>query len=433
MRRRSDLAATVLAFSCLLLAAAPAASQGESVPLTPEQVRVLLEVKYALATLDDLEQHGKIDHATAEAERELRRARARDVLGGATLIDRAMADAEGYLGPVKPAGPAGPGGPQGPGPPGAGPAQPADPTLRGIFTFVNIIWFIAASLLATALAWLFRLYLVPILRHVPQAVYEGLAYVGCAAFLVGGRAFEPDLAPYIALPGCLGLVGAFGFSGFRHKEGLEAFFRRLKLDPLSTAWFLLLLCWAPVALAYESAMLGFLAVGALLSWVGFSVMVLPLCYVIGFRKKEVIPRSMAAAFLLMAVTVPLRILALEPPVVAIFAPGALFLGTFVYYTGCLIVSTRFYWKREEASRYGAMQVLTILSGLAGLWLGTTCDIGALRGIGGTFFFLYLLGKYFELPWRRAQMAWAALGLALILYLAAWMLKRYPEYFVLLAG
>ena len=34
-------------------------------------------------------------------------------------------------------------------------------------------------------------------------------------------------------------------------------------------------------------------------------------------------------------------------------------------------------------------------------------VGALLGIGGTFFTLYLLEKYFELPWRGVGWAWAA--------------------------
>ena len=112
-----------------------------------------------------------------------------------------------------------------------------------------------------------------------------------------------------------------------------------------------------------------------------------------------------------------------------FAPAAFFLSTCGCFTDLLIVSRRFYWWRSPASRWLPRQLLTAVSGLAALWFGSVFDVGAIRGIGGTFFFLWVLEKYLELPWKKALMAWAALGLALLLYAGAYVVRTYPEYFL----
>jgi hypothetical protein len=113
---------------------------------------------------------------------------------------------------------------------------------------------------------------------------------------------------------------------------------------------------------------------------------------------------------------------------AYFRYGALFMGTFVYYLGLLILASRYYNARR--GNYALMQAVTIVSGIAAFYLGATLDIGPLLGIGGTFFVLYLLEKYTELPWHNIGWAWSLLGFALLLYGAAFLAGKFPEYFLL---
>jgi hypothetical protein len=75
-----------------------------------------------------------------------------------------------------------------------------------------------------------------------------------------------------------------------------------------------------------------------------------------------------------------------------------------------------------------MQALTIASGVLALYIGNTENIPLLRGIGGTFFVLYLLEKYYELPWDKIDWIWSLLGLAGILYATSLVVRLYPHYF-----
>src|SRR5690606_30204777 len=90
---------------------------------------------------------------------------------------------------------------------------------------------------------------------------------------------------------------------------------------------------------------------------------------------------------------------------AVFGSGMLFVGTFVYHCGLLIVSSKYYL-REIDGHYWSLQAVTVLSGIAALYIGSVYELGMLRGISGTFFCLYVLEKYFEIPWKNVGWAWA---------------------------
>ena len=77
-----------------------------------------------------------------------------------------------------------------------------------------------------------------------------------------------------------------------------------------------------------------------------------------------------------------------------------------------------------------MQIITIASGVGAFFFGATFGINALLGIGDTFFVLYLLEKYAEIPWKEVGWAWGLLGLSGLLYASAWVASKYPEYFLL---
>src|SRR5262249_20707846 len=76
------------------------------------------------------------------------------------------------------------------------------------------------------------------------------------------------------------LFNGFLTLGYRHH-----FCRDGGLDSVSSSW-------APLAVMYQSRLLGYLTVFGFFGVVGFSVACYGLCYVVGFRNHEVtIPRS----------------------------------------------------------------------------------------------------------------------------------------------
>jgi len=306
--------------------------------------------------------------------------------------------------------------------------------VKGFLTFVNIIATLAAILLAIAVAWLVSIYLIPVLKLIPKSVYEILIYLMCFAFIIGGKWLTPAVNEFIALPGCLGLIGALGFTNFLHGEALKKVYFKADNQPRFNPYYLnslvLFFCWFIIAILYQSELIGFLAVIALEVSLGFSVVVLPLCYFIGFRERDVIPRAMSASLFLLIIYVGLKITETELPYVGIFSSGVLFVGSFVYYLGCLIISNKWYNQALEQNRYLSMQILTIVSGILALYIGSVWQILLLQRIGGTFFVLYLIDKYLELPWKKEWLAWATLGFAIILYSLALFVKQYPQFFLI---
>lgn len=414
MRRGFWVGWGVLALLVLLGVLLPrgALAQGAGEGLSGAQIEALVMVQGRLETVADLEERGVLSAEVAGAQRAFYLGEAEAIVGRPVDSSELIA----LLVAVTRAG------------------QEAQPgtleRVTGFLTFVNVIWVTSSILLVVAVGWLLQLYLLPLLRLIPLVVYELLIYVGCLGFLVAGRFFAAGVDDFVALPGCLGLIGALVASHILHKERLGRWYKETGINPLSANALLLCLVWAGIAVWYESTLIGFLAVMALEVFLGFSVVVQPLCYFIGFQNKEVIPRAMGASLALLLVYVPARISGWSLAGWEIFAPGALFLGSFVYFIGLLIVSSRFY-RPKGGSYYGRMQLLTIVSGVLALLVGSVWQIGQLQGIGGTFFFLYLLEKYFEVPWRKRHLAWATLGLAVLLYLSALVIRQYPAYFLLL--
>jgi hypothetical protein len=293
---------------------------------------------------------------------------------------------------------------------------------HGWFKFVYVLWFTGALAVVAALAILFRHYLAWLIQHIPMRVWEMVLYLICLGAIAAGRVMPVGntLAP--VLPGCLGLLGCFYFSKRLHGFRPESWM----------AW-LFVLVWGAAALVYRSETLGFFTVSAALTGLGFFAGMVPGVVFLGFRNADVIPRTTLAASVLLAVHVALHCLGTEPAVLAPFRVGMGFLGAFVYLLGLLILSSLHYarrgWPQEQRwVRYATMQVLTIASGITALYLGSVYKVEMLLGLGGTFFYLYLMEKYYEIPWRGIGWAWALLGTGGLLYGFALFAQARPEWF-----
>ena len=135
---------------------------------------------------------------------------------------------------------------------------------------------------------------------------------------------------------------------------------------------------------------------------------------------------MGASFLLIAFYSIVRILDLNIPYFHIFSTGALFMGTFVYFLGLLIICNKWY-PHEDGGHYAIHQILAVASGIAALAIGSIFAISQLQQIGGTFFFLYLIEKYTEIPFSK-HWGWFIFILGGLLYLGGLFMSSHPEYF-----
>ncbi|HLP92256.1 MAG TPA: hypothetical protein VK184_27155 [Nostocaceae cyanobacterium] len=385
--------------------------------LTNNQVQKLTEIKYNLSTIEDLENRGVINQGVAKTETEYYLNQAQTLINQQLTAEKLTNLLAKYQN-----------------------NSVNSPTtwqrITGLFNFVNILWILSIILLTIALGFLTAIYLVPILAAIPKVVYEVLIYLACVSAFALGLSFEQGISEFIALPGCLGLIIALSLTNYLHREELQSFYQKHNIEIFSFYSGWLFLIWGGVAILYESSIIGFLAILALEVFLGFSVVAMPLSYFIGFTKREVVSTTTFVSFLLMVFYIGVNLTNTNINYLNIFAPGALFLGTFVYFIGLLIMSSKWYYYEsvwyalDNKWPYIYLQLLTVVSGVGALYIGSVWQISQLNGIGGTFFFLYLIEKYWEITWKNTQWVWSLLGLAIILYSASFIIKQYPQYFLL---
>ena len=290
----------------------------------------------------------------------------------------------------------------------------------GFLNFVTIVKFCAILILAISLIWLSVVYIVPVIVLFPPKFKEAMFYSFSIVPVVLGKIdFISDVDNvYLGLLGSLGFIGALEYSYFSRK-----------MKSRTALYAILTIVWGSIAALFNSSMIGFMSVGALLAFFGFSVLVTPLCYCIGFKNDEIMARTtMAAAILVLSYIFCEISSVILPPQVEIFKFGVLFLGTFVYFTGLLIMSSKFYSLVNDKASYSLLQLVTIVSGIGALFIGSVFDLDSLQKIGGTFFFLYLIEKYTELPWNSSTWPWLSLIFAGLLWCAARFASVYPTYF-----
>jgi hypothetical protein len=169
---------------------------------------------------------------------------------------------------------------------------------------------------------------------------------------------------------------------------------------------------------------------------------MPGCIALGWEEEKKVPKSTLASLALLAVYIGTTLSGNSAPDdIKLFERGGLFMGAFVYYLGLLVMSSKWYsWKkcyepekkkvvRQCSPQYLIMQAITICSGLAAFYLGSSYQISSLLAIGGTFFTIYLLEKYYEIPWKGVGWAWSLLGVAFALYFFVGFTGQHANYFV----
>lgn len=287
----------------------------------------------------------------------------------------------------------------------------------GYITMVNIFWVIGICLGVVCFGYLAIHYcarLIELFKEIPVIVYEFIFYLASIGFMIYGYSMDPGIGPYVSLTGCLGLAGAMTFT---------ISMRKIRADEAGF-FFILFVVYTIAALFLKSQLIGFASVIALMGALGFSAAVIPFGYAIGFKDDESLGRATAAAFVMLAAFVAMRVLGQNVQFFQYFERGALFMGSFVGFLGLLIASNR--WCSREGT-YLYRQLVVIVAGVLALVVGSIWQIGELQKIGGTFFVLYLVEKPFEIPVNEAK-SYAFIGLfvSAMIWLGCLYAKSHPE-------
>ena len=293
--------------------------------------------------------------------------------------------------------------------------------VSGYFTFLNVLLIISSIIIVFASVLLLSHYLAPIIYAIPIPVWLIVFYTISSLLVYSGFYFK-DLYLTTVLPGTLGILACVLVNKKLYFNSLPDYL----LFGFLTAIF------GFIAHLYGDSVIGFMAVMSLLSAVGFVVDVTPGIVSVGFEDRDMVFNGTVSGLFLSILNVYLiqtnSYANLQP-----FQIGMSICGTFVASIGILILSSRYYYWRIKShfDRYILFNICAILMGAASLFFGNVYHVPSLAGIGGFFFCLYLLEKYYEIPWSGIGWVWSTFGLGLLLYSFVIMSKMFPEYFVLM--
>lgn len=263
--------------------------------------------------------------------------------------------------------------------------EPFFKRVLGLDTFMGIV------LIIVGIIGIICLIIILVKINLPVEFYEAAGYALSGFLLIYGNTCSESVRDFVTFPGAFLGCGMLVASIAIHRLG-EKF--------TSVAYFSVITVFlATCAILTHNSITGFVTAIALMSALGFSVITLPGCYVIGFddrdgKDKAVLARATSAGFLLILVFGLLRVLGSTTSAAHLFESGALWMGSFVGYLGLLIASSRWY---DGHKNYILKQVVVLMAGVGALFFGSVFGISELQKIGGTFFVLWMVEKFLEIP------------------------------------
>ncbi|MEX0918152.1 MAG: hypothetical protein WDZ93_03275 [Candidatus Paceibacterota bacterium] len=257
--------------------------------------------------------------------------------------------------------------------------------LAGYVTFMNVVKFLGATLFAAGLLFLLRSIIVEIVYHA-RVLIEMIGYIASLALIASGYWVNQDHLTWTVFTGCILFAGTvFATLWIHNIKGTDP-------KPLAA---LFMVVWGAVAVFYNMPEVGFLSALALMTILGFSVVVGKLSYGFGFADKAAVPTGTTGALLLLLAFVGVHLLGPDAPAaITVFKPGVFWVSSFVAFVGLLIMSSNFYSSDE---RYMVMQFFALVIYFGLMAIGLVAAINPLAGMAGTFLVLYLAAKPIEVP------------------------------------
>ena len=149
----------------------------------------------------------------------------------------------------------------------------------------------------------------------------------------------------------------------------------------------------PLALRFNSVLIGFLGVAAVYSALGFGVSAFGLCYVVGFDSDSALERCLLSSLCLLVGLFWVHVG--DPGLVVYFRPllpALSTLGSVTYFLALLI-------KTHSSAAYWPMQALMVLSLNTAFALGSVYQVEAIRNTAAVFTALYIMEKTCDMVLR----------------------------------
>lgn len=314
----------------------------------------------------------------------------------------------------------------------------------GFFCFVNMIWLVSivgivatvgpcvavmcGAILVELVAGLYENLLKPaaLLLH-RTGVLEVAAYALAAAFCAQGLRYpdgQSGAGTMVALTGGLALAPCWAYSTRLHSSGSNGDSGDARTF-LTLSYVLAFLALAPMAVAHDSSLAGFLAVLALHGALGFILFAFGFGFVIGFESADALARSAGASLALVVGFSLARIANVSSAYIRPFARGAMVMGNVVYFLALLILSSK--WRQDMfLPSYAARQAAMVGSLTVALFVGNVFSMPCMSNTAAIFLVLWLMEKELEYRWGPSSGAVLLFLNFVALYALAHYLQTHPE-------
>jgi len=175
--------------------------------------------------------------------------------------------------------------------------------------------------------------------------------------------------------------------------------------------------WCTCAFYFSSSIMGFVAIGFINAFLGFSIGIYPGWVEFGFarHKQSYIFKTSLISLAMLLTGWLIFYSQLLPKAIGMqvymFSAGLYFFVPLSFYTAILIISGIWF---EYKKHYLAFNLYAAISGLLLLLLSYIYSMGFLFWIGAIFMVWFISSKYYELVWKKLDAVYAAAGVAVFL-------------------
>jgi hypothetical protein len=310
--------------------------------------------------------------------------------------------------------------------------------VKGFFSFVNLMWFVAilgititigptiyllSKPLTLVLVRIFTDVIIPTLQALKPA-YEYIFYGICFLVIADSSRFSSEFSHFIALSGLAMLIPCMIYSG--HLHPIPKNFGDENVFVLANIFLAINI--VPIAILHNSQLVGFMAVAAFYTAMGFNTGYDRLCYSIGFGSKDIMIRVVLTSFTILTAFTTSKAVGFTSDYLSPFTMGISTAGSIAYFLGMLIMSSAFYQSKDFL--YWQFQVMMIVSLVSAVGFGSTLGMNGMTNTGITFSVLYAISKPSEIPGALKNYVTVYLLLVSVcLYFISMYLHTHPGFIV----
>ena len=324
----------------------------------------------------------------------------------------------------------------------------------GFFSFINLLWLMAIAGIAISflpamwslaepllnllndlaicvkrlVEWFVIEIIIPSLQWLHDtSILEAFSFTMSFLLTAQGLRMQPESGMYVTISGLVALIACPVYSYYLHGQEFNEWIES-NINLFGCTIVCALVC--PMALHFQSVLLAYLATAAFWHCLGFTIIIEPFCYCIGWKDEDIMLRCASTSGTLLQVFTAAKITRALPPSIGCFESPVAVLGSVMLFLCLLCMSCLYYPDNRtrggsvtsEGAFYIRRNVIFLLCALIAIYIGNVFQMNGLANTATTFLVLWMLEKYCEIHFELKLNIWVLiLLLSGVMYkLALWL-------------